>query len=219
MMHLTSRAKVKTVTFLLPVDDIYTNRPVLTKHQEDQRTGELASITETDSWETPLTLNEMATKNKQKQKVDATRAFCSTQHLVKSHHHLGQCGFGLSRERARRRIFISHLTTQTQTLVTGVAFIWSWRSRPPVSGDEARGDGLRGSDVRPSSPSPGGISERGAHLQVTALSTTFVALEQHRHHHLFNRGFFFAVQTWTAQWEVTCVSEHATPACLQALFV
>ncbi|CAL8361845.1 unnamed protein product [Merluccius merluccius] len=43
-----NRAKVKTVTFLLPVDDIYTNRPVLTKHQEDPRTTELDSITETD---------------------------------------------------------------------------------------------------------------------------------------------------------------------------
>ncbi|KAK2847229.1 hypothetical protein Q5P01_010228 [Channa striata] len=38
-----NRAKVKTVTFLLPVDDIYTSRPVLTKDQE------LPSITETDS--------------------------------------------------------------------------------------------------------------------------------------------------------------------------
>ncbi|KAF0022028.1 hypothetical protein F2P81_025720 [Scophthalmus maximus] len=44
-----NRAKVKTVTFLLPVDDIYTNRPVLTKHQEEPKFSELASITETDS--------------------------------------------------------------------------------------------------------------------------------------------------------------------------
>ncbi|XP_074498161.1 uncharacterized protein LOC141771604 [Sebastes fasciatus] len=44
-----NRAKVKTVTFLLPVDDIYTNRPVLTKHQEGPKITELASITETDS--------------------------------------------------------------------------------------------------------------------------------------------------------------------------
>ncbi|KAM9359475.1 putative coiled-coil domain-containing protein 195 [Symphorus nematophorus] len=44
-----NRAKVKTVTFLLPVDDIYTNRPVLTKHQEEPKVTELASITETDS--------------------------------------------------------------------------------------------------------------------------------------------------------------------------
>ncbi|XP_070684776.1 putative coiled-coil domain-containing protein 195 [Pempheris klunzingeri] len=44
-----NRAKVKTVTFLLPVDDIYTNRPVLTKHQEEPKITELASITETDS--------------------------------------------------------------------------------------------------------------------------------------------------------------------------
>ncbi|KAG7238729.1 hypothetical protein INR49_031245 [Caranx melampygus] len=44
-----NRAKVKTVTFLLPVDDIYTNRPVLTKHQEEPKLTELASITETDS--------------------------------------------------------------------------------------------------------------------------------------------------------------------------
>ncbi|CAK6968149.1 uncharacterized protein LOC122984025 [Scomber scombrus] len=44
-----NRAKVKTVTFLLPVDDIYTNRPVLTKPQEKLKITELASITETDS--------------------------------------------------------------------------------------------------------------------------------------------------------------------------
>ncbi|XP_026154562.1 uncharacterized protein LOC113125379 [Mastacembelus armatus] len=42
-----NRAKVKTVTFLLPVDDIYTNRPVLTKHKEEPT--ELVPITETDS--------------------------------------------------------------------------------------------------------------------------------------------------------------------------
>ncbi|XP_069390087.1 putative coiled-coil domain-containing protein 195 [Paralichthys olivaceus] len=44
-----NRAKVKTVTFLLPVDDIYTNRPVLSKHQEEPKISELASIMETDS--------------------------------------------------------------------------------------------------------------------------------------------------------------------------
>ncbi|XP_068614718.1 putative coiled-coil domain-containing protein 195 [Brachionichthys hirsutus] len=44
-----SRAKVKTVTFLLPVDDIYTNRPVLTEHQEDPKIKELASRTVTGS--------------------------------------------------------------------------------------------------------------------------------------------------------------------------
>ncbi|KAM4627538.1 putative coiled-coil domain-containing protein 195 [Polymixia lowei] len=44
-----NRAKVKTVTFLLPVDDIYTNQPVLTKHQEDHKMNDLDSITETDS--------------------------------------------------------------------------------------------------------------------------------------------------------------------------
>lgn len=43
------RAKVKTVTFLLPVDDIYTNRPVLSKDQNGSRITELASISETDS--------------------------------------------------------------------------------------------------------------------------------------------------------------------------
>ncbi|XP_068173570.1 putative coiled-coil domain-containing protein 195 [Antennarius striatus] len=43
-----NRAKVKTVTFLLPVDDIYTNRPVLTKHQEGSKV-KLASLTETES--------------------------------------------------------------------------------------------------------------------------------------------------------------------------
>ncbi|XP_034723948.1 uncharacterized protein LOC117942539 [Etheostoma cragini] len=44
-----NRAKVKTVTFLLPVDDIYTNRPALTKHQEEPKITELTSITETES--------------------------------------------------------------------------------------------------------------------------------------------------------------------------
>ncbi|KAM4589748.1 uncharacterized protein V3H82_003792 [Fundulus diaphanus] len=44
-----NRAKVKTVTFLLPVDDIYTSRPVLTKHQEEPKITGLASIAETDS--------------------------------------------------------------------------------------------------------------------------------------------------------------------------
>lgn len=43
------RAKVKTVTFLLPVDDIYTNRPVLSKDQNGSKITELASISETDS--------------------------------------------------------------------------------------------------------------------------------------------------------------------------
>ncbi|KAM9852824.1 uncharacterized protein ACBR49_003688 [Aulostomus maculatus] len=44
-----NRAKVKTVTFLLPVDDIYTNRPVLAKPPDDARITKLAPITETDS--------------------------------------------------------------------------------------------------------------------------------------------------------------------------
>ncbi|CAN9511383.1 unnamed protein product [Ophioblennius macclurei] len=44
-----NRAKVKTVTFLLPVDDIYTSRPVLSKHLEEPKVTHLASITETDS--------------------------------------------------------------------------------------------------------------------------------------------------------------------------
>ncbi|KAM6987590.1 uncharacterized protein LKV04_010437 [Tautogolabrus adspersus] len=44
-----NRTKVKTVTFLLPVDDIYTSRPVLTKHQEGPKITELTSISETDS--------------------------------------------------------------------------------------------------------------------------------------------------------------------------
>ncbi|MEQ2190597.1 hypothetical protein XENOCAPTIV_001450 [Xenoophorus captivus] len=44
-----NRAKVKTVTFLLPVEDIYTSRPVLTKHQEESKITGLASIAETDS--------------------------------------------------------------------------------------------------------------------------------------------------------------------------
>ncbi|XP_074536301.1 coiled-coil domain-containing protein 195-like [Halichoeres trimaculatus] len=44
-----NRTKVKTVTFLLPVDDIYTSRPVLKKHQEEPKITELAPISETDS--------------------------------------------------------------------------------------------------------------------------------------------------------------------------
>ncbi|KAM9318677.1 uncharacterized protein KZ484_022940 [Pholidichthys leucotaenia] len=44
-----NRSKVKTVSFLLPVDDIYTSRPALTKHQEDPKLTDLTSISETDS--------------------------------------------------------------------------------------------------------------------------------------------------------------------------
>ncbi|XP_028319875.1 uncharacterized protein LOC114474080 [Gouania willdenowi] len=44
-----NRAKVKTVTFLLPVDDIYTSRPALTKQQEEPKLTPLTSIPETDS--------------------------------------------------------------------------------------------------------------------------------------------------------------------------
>uniref|UniRef100_A0A9J8C6S7 Si:ch211-235m3.10 n=1 Tax=Cyprinus carpio carpio TaxID=630221 RepID=A0A9J8C6S7_CYPCA len=44
-----NRAKVKTVTFLLPVDDIYTNRPVLAEHLSERSTCELQAIAETDS--------------------------------------------------------------------------------------------------------------------------------------------------------------------------
>ncbi|CAL1570479.1 unnamed protein product [Knipowitschia caucasica] len=43
-----NRAKVKTVSFLLPVDDIYTNRPVLPKHQ-DENTHQSQCISQTDS--------------------------------------------------------------------------------------------------------------------------------------------------------------------------
>ncbi|KAM6933263.1 uncharacterized protein FYW49_001630 [Xenentodon cancila] len=44
-----NRVKVKTVTFLLPVDDIYTNRPVLTKQQKEPKISDLPSIMVTDS--------------------------------------------------------------------------------------------------------------------------------------------------------------------------
>uniref|UniRef100_A0A3Q1GYZ5 Uncharacterized LOC110952538 n=1 Tax=Acanthochromis polyacanthus TaxID=80966 RepID=A0A3Q1GYZ5_9TELE len=47
--YVHKNAKVKTVTFLLPVDDIYTSRPVLSKHQEEPKITDLAAITETDS--------------------------------------------------------------------------------------------------------------------------------------------------------------------------
>ncbi|XP_037123707.1 uncharacterized protein LOC119132485 isoform X2 [Syngnathus acus] len=43
-----TRAKVKTVTFLLPVDDIYTSKPVLSKPQEPTTT-KLTPITDTES--------------------------------------------------------------------------------------------------------------------------------------------------------------------------
>ncbi|KAJ8368391.1 hypothetical protein SKAU_G00084190 [Synaphobranchus kaupii] len=44
-----NRAKVKTVTFLLPVDDIYTNRPFLASHVPDRNTYDLGVIVEKDS--------------------------------------------------------------------------------------------------------------------------------------------------------------------------
>lgn len=44
------RAKVKSVTFLLPVEDIYTNRPVLAHHAPDRNSRDLSAIVETDSW-------------------------------------------------------------------------------------------------------------------------------------------------------------------------
>uniref|UniRef100_A0A3B4A3N1 Uncharacterized protein n=1 Tax=Periophthalmus magnuspinnatus TaxID=409849 RepID=A0A3B4A3N1_9GOBI len=44
--YVHKNAKVKTVSFLLPVDDIYTNRPVLPKHQEESTTNESESITQ-----------------------------------------------------------------------------------------------------------------------------------------------------------------------------
>ncbi|RXN22421.1 hypothetical protein ROHU_019662 [Labeo rohita] len=47
--HSLQEAKVKTVTFLLPVDDIYTNRPVLGEHLSEKSTCELQAIEETDS--------------------------------------------------------------------------------------------------------------------------------------------------------------------------
>uniref|UniRef100_A0A3P9QII2 Uncharacterized LOC103474599 n=1 Tax=Poecilia reticulata TaxID=8081 RepID=A0A3P9QII2_POERE len=47
--YVHKNAKVKTVTFLLPVDDIYTSRPVLTKHKEEPKITGLASIAETES--------------------------------------------------------------------------------------------------------------------------------------------------------------------------
>uniref|UniRef100_A0A3Q3A896 Uncharacterized LOC108243509 n=1 Tax=Kryptolebias marmoratus TaxID=37003 RepID=A0A3Q3A896_KRYMA len=47
--YVHKNAKVKSVSFLLPVDDIYTNRPVLTKHLEEPKITGLTSISETDS--------------------------------------------------------------------------------------------------------------------------------------------------------------------------
>ncbi|XP_066509017.1 putative coiled-coil domain-containing protein 195 [Hoplias malabaricus] len=44
-----TRAKVKTVTFLLPVEDIYTNRPVLPNRMVDKSSSDLNAIVETDS--------------------------------------------------------------------------------------------------------------------------------------------------------------------------
>uniref|UniRef100_A0A3B1K1G3 Si:ch211-235m3.10 n=1 Tax=Astyanax mexicanus TaxID=7994 RepID=A0A3B1K1G3_ASTMX len=42
-------ARVKTVTFLLPVEDIYTNRPVLANHVPNRSSQDLNAIMETDS--------------------------------------------------------------------------------------------------------------------------------------------------------------------------
>ncbi|KAG9278539.1 putative coiled-coil domain-containing protein 195 [Astyanax mexicanus] len=44
-----TRARVKTVTFLLPVEDIYTNRPVLANHVPNRSSQDLNAIMETDS--------------------------------------------------------------------------------------------------------------------------------------------------------------------------
>ncbi|KAK2868774.1 hypothetical protein Q7C36_000645 [Tachysurus vachellii] len=44
-----ARAKEKTVTFLLPVDDIYTNRPFVADHLPDTSSCDLQAISETDS--------------------------------------------------------------------------------------------------------------------------------------------------------------------------
>ncbi|KAI4878909.1 hypothetical protein NFI96_025776 [Prochilodus magdalenae] len=44
-----TRAKVKTVTFLLPVEDIYTNQPVLGDRVPDRSSRDLSAIVETDS--------------------------------------------------------------------------------------------------------------------------------------------------------------------------
>ncbi|KAF7692740.1 hypothetical protein HF521_010350 [Silurus meridionalis] len=44
-----ARAKEKTVTFLLPVDDIYTNRPFMADHLTDTSSCDLQVISETDS--------------------------------------------------------------------------------------------------------------------------------------------------------------------------
>ncbi|KAL4647630.1 hypothetical protein GN956_G8058 [Arapaima gigas] len=46
-MH-KNRTKVKTVTFLLPVEDIYTNRPVLTNHMPDRTTYNMDVTVEKD---------------------------------------------------------------------------------------------------------------------------------------------------------------------------
>ncbi|KAG7319631.1 hypothetical protein KOW79_016774 [Hemibagrus wyckioides] len=44
-----ARAKEKTVTFLLPVDDIYTNRPFVADHLPDTSSCDLQETSETDS--------------------------------------------------------------------------------------------------------------------------------------------------------------------------
>ncbi|XP_053508282.1 putative coiled-coil domain-containing protein 195 [Ictalurus furcatus] len=51
LQHCVSkaRAKEKTVTFLLPVDDIYTNRPFMADHLSDTSPCDLQVISETDS--------------------------------------------------------------------------------------------------------------------------------------------------------------------------
>lgn len=113
------RTKVKTVTFLLPVDDIYTNRPVLTKHQDGPKVTELDSITETDSWSKHV---KWASKPS-----SSFRSVC----------------VGLSMSESAGR-FCHTWTNRRSTLVTGVVFTGN---PGPVNRDVTRGPLQRGSGV------------------------------------------------------------------------
>lgn len=121
-MYFYFRAKVKSVSFLLPVDDIYTNRPVLTKHLEEPKITGLASISETDSWENFWIFWTHRGDTEQTQTgllwPDANKSL-----------YLG--AFRLSSYWVNQWSDFHHTWPQTpKILVTGVAFRWPWESKP-----------------------------------------------------------------------------------------
>lgn len=137
VFFLHRRAKVKTVTFLLPVDDIYTNRPVLTKHRDEPKITELASITETDSWAEELSpVALLKTRIAQLNRP----SLCGLKAGHRLHSRSTSIGL-LPSEPADR--FYHTWPHKQRTLVTGVLFTrprWSrpgqrwWDTRPCAAG-------------------------------------------------------------------------------------